>query len=205
MAFRQLEWLLRERLRVGLQRFRDEPTLVDDLFGDLSANSRANVKAWLLNHDVSILLGFPRHVDDLPCWVIAMTGEAHVRTPIGAQFAHGVTFDGEPSDERGDVVLKNYAIYTMSQSPDLTVLLSTMLQHVLKSMRHSLDMDGFYQMTVAQQDALDLRVEFLPTYLYARTTAISVLVEDTYLHIDTELPRDIEFTLAIEMDIPPGA
>lgn len=204
MAFRQLEWLLRERLRVGLQRFRDEPELVDALFADLSENSRANVKAWLLSHDVSILLGFPRHVDDLPCWVIAMTGEMHQRTPIGSQFSHEVDEFGAPSDERGDMVLKNYAVYTMSQNADLTVLLATMLQHVLKSMRHSLDMDGFYQMTVAQQDALDLRVEFLPTYLYARTTSISVLVEDTYLHVDSELPTDIEFTLAIEMDIPPG-
>jgi hypothetical protein len=198
-GFRQLEWVLRERLRVGLQRFRDNPELVDQLFADLSENSREHVKAWLQKHDISILLGFPRHVEDIPCWTIAMTGEAAARTPIGEKFYHERTDLSEESDI-GDLVRKNYAIYTMSQNADLTVLLSTILQHILKSMRQDLDMHGFYQMTVAQQDALDLRVDFLPNYLYSRTTAIGVLVEDSVLYVDTTLPQEIEFSLQIDLN-----
>lgn len=203
MGFRNLEWLLRERLRVGLQRFRDDQTLVDTLFTDLSSNSRTHVKDWLLKHDVSILLGFPRHVEDVPCWVIAMTGESPLRTPIGERFSHAWTAEAE-SDELGDLVRKNYAVYTMSQNADLTVLLSSILQQILKSMRQDLDLNGFYQMSVAQQDALDLRVDFLPNYLYVRTTALSVLTEDTVLKVDSSLPSDIEISLDVELNLPGG-
>lgn len=199
-GFRQLEWLLRERLRVALQRFRDDPTLVDSLFTDLSENSRTHVKNWLQAHDVSILLGFPRHVEDVPCWVIAMTGEAPMRTPIGTRMDHTWS-STEETDDFGDLVRKNYAIYTMSQNADLTVLLSSILQHALKSMRRELDLSGFYQMTVAQQDALDLRVDFLPNYLYVRATAISVMVEDTVLYVDSTLPSDIEINLSVDLEL----
>lgn len=202
-GFRQLEWLLRERLRVGLQRFRDQPDLVDQLFADLSANSRTSLKAWLQEHDVSIILGFPRAIEDVPCWTIAMTGESPLRTPIGERFAHTWSTAAE-GDEFGDVVRKNYAIYTLTQHPDLTVILSTILQQILKSMRQSLDLDGFHQMIVAQQDALDLRVDFLPNYLYVRTTAISVLVEDTFLFVDSSLPSDIDCHLSVTVTIPTG-
>lgn len=200
MGMRQLEWLLRERLRVGLQQFRDHPELVDRLFPDLSQNSRTHVKDWLSNHDVSILLGFPRQLEDIPCWTIAMTGESPVRTPIGTRFEHSWT-PSEESDELGDLVRKSYVIYTMTQNADLTVLLSTILQHILKSMRQDLDLVGFYQMTVGQQDALDLRVDFLPNYLYVRTTAIAVLVEDTVMHVDSTLPSDIEITLSVDLSL----
>lgn len=200
MGFRQLEWLLRERLRVGLQQFRDNPDLVDSLFADLSQNSRTHVKDWLTKHDVSILLGFPRAMEDVPCWTIAMTGETPVQTPIGTRFEHAWSSSAE-TDELGDLVRKNYVIYTMTQNADLTVLLSSMLQHILKSMRQDLDLVGFYQMTVAQQDALDLRVDFLPNYLYVRTTAIMVLVEDTVLQVDSTLPSDIDITLSIDLSL----
>jgi hypothetical protein len=199
-GFRSLEWLLRERLRVGLQRFRDQPQLVDTLFTDLSENSRDHVKEWLQNHDIAIILGFPRHMDDVPCWVIAMTGEAPLRTPIGERFTY---HEGE--DDIGDLVRKNYAVYTMTQNADLTVLLATILQHILKSMRQSLDMDGFYQMSVAQQDALDLRVDFLPTFLYTRVTAISVLTEDAVVFVDSTLPDAITFNLCVDLALPPSA
>jgi hypothetical protein len=201
MGFRQLEWLLRERLRVGLQAFRDDPTMVDRLFQDLSSNSRTHVKDWLANHDVSILLGFPRHTDDVPCWTIAMTGEAPMRTPIGESFQHYWTAEAE-SDDLGDVVRKNYVIYTLTQNADLTVLLSNILQHILKSMRQSLDVVGFHQMSVAQQDALDLRVDFLPNYLYVRATALSVLTEDTILYVDSSLPSSIEVALDVDLTLP---
>lgn len=200
MGFRQLEWLLRERLRVGLQAFRDDPTMVDRLFADLSSNSRTHVKDWLAKHDVSILLGFPRHMDDVPCWTLALTGESPMRTPIGEVFDHYWTASAE-SDDRGDLVRKNYVIYTMTQNPDLTVLLSSMLQHSLKSMRQDLDLLGFHQMVVAQQDAVDLRVDFLPNYLYVRATALSVLTEDTVLYVDTTLPSDIEIALDVDLNL----
>jgi hypothetical protein len=201
MSFRQLEWLLRERLRAGLQRFRDDPAMVDRLFADLSENSRTHVKDWLLNHDVRVLLGFPRHMEDIPCWTIAMTGESPVRTPIGEMFEHRWSAQDE-QDENGDLVRKNYAIYTMSQNADLTVLLSTVLQHILKSMRKDLDMEGFHQMIVAQQDALDLRVDFLPNYLYVRATALMVMTEDTVLYVDSTLPSDIEISLSVDLSLP---
>lgn len=204
MGFRQLEWLLRERLRVGLQQFRDNPDLVDTLFVDLSENSRNHVKDWLLNNDVRIILGFPRHLEDIPCWTIAMTGESPARVPIGERFDHVWSTDDE-QDDYGDLVRKNYAIYTMSSNADLTVLLSTILQHLLKSMRKDLDMDGFHQMMVAQQDALDLRVDFLPNYLYVRATAIMVMTEDTVLRIDSSLPSDIEISLSVDLSLPPAS
>lgn len=202
MSFRQWEWLIRERLRVGLQKFRDQPELVDLLFADLSENSRIHLKDWLSNHDVSILLGFPRGMQDVPCWVVTMTGEAPMRTPIGERFDHAWSAESE-DDTFGDVVRKSYSIYTMSHSPDLTVILATILQQILKSMRQSLDMEGFHQMTVAQMDAVDLRVDFLPNYLYSRVTAVSLLVEDKILNIDTTLPSDIQLSLSVDFSIPP--
>lgn len=200
MGFRQFEWLLRERLKVGLQTFRDNPDLVDELFADLTQNSRDHIKDWLAKNDVSVLLGFPRQDVNIPCWVIAMTGESAQGTPIGERIEHTWT-SLEEVDRLGDLVRKNYAIYTMSQNADLTVLLSTMLQHILKSMRKFLDLDGFHQMLVAQQDALDLRVDFLPNYLYVRVTSISLLVEDTILYVDSTLPSEIDITLSVELDL----
>lgn len=202
MAFRQLEFLMRERLRVGLQAFRDDPTLVDRLFEDLSLNSRTNIKDWLQNHEVSIILGFPRNLEDFPCWTLAMAGESPAGIPLGQLFDHEYdSTDGE-SDNMGDLVNKTYQITTMSQDPDLTLILATMLQHILKSMRQDLDLEGFHRMTVAQQDAVDLRVQFLPNYLYTRTTTFSVLVQDTVLFIDSTLPRSIDIALNVDMTLP---
>jgi hypothetical protein len=197
VAFRQLEWLLRARLKAGLQTFRDNPSLVSQLFGDLTSNSIAGLQDWLLNHEVSIILGFPRALDDFPCWTLTMAGEQQVATPIGQLMHHEFSaVDGE-TNVIGDVVRKSYQIMTLTQDPDLTLLLATILQQILKSMREDLATDGFYEMTVAQTDALDLKVAFLPDYLYARTTTISVVVEDKVLFVDTTIPNKVEVTLSV--------
>jgi hypothetical protein len=41
-------------------------------------------------------------------------------------------------------------------------------------------------MQIAQQDALDLKTDLLPNYIFTRVTYLSVLVEDTYSYIDTQ-------------------
>jgi hypothetical protein len=101
----------------------------------------------------------------------------------------------------GDVVRKTYQIMTLTQDPDLTLILATILGHILKSMREDLATDGFYEMQVAQTDAIDLKVAFLPNYLYARTTTISVTVEDMVLFIDTTLPTSINVTLSVNLNL----
>lgn len=203
MAFRQLEWLLRERLRAGLQTIRSNPTLIDAMFVDLSVATRTHFKEWLQNHEISILLGYPRGLEDVPCWVISMSGESPVQTPIGQLMNHSHTVGGE-IDEKGELVRKTYQVFTMSQNPDLTIILSTILQHTLKSMREALDLDGFLQMSVAQQGPLDVRVDLLPNYLYSRITSIAVAVEDTFVQIDSALPEQFQFTLDVEIPLPPS-
>lgn len=202
MGFRQFEWLIRERLRTGLQTIRDNPAVIDLMFPDLTVNSRTHLKDWLKNHEVSILLGYPRGMEDVPCWVISMAGESQVQVPIGQQVYHEWTANGEV-DEKGELVRKTYQVFTMSTSPDLTVILNTILQHMLKSMRQDLGMDGFHQMSVAQQGPLDLRVDLLPNYLYARITNITLLVEDTFIQIDSTLPTGFEVAVTVTIPAPP--
>jgi hypothetical protein len=202
MGFRQFEWLVRERIRAGLQAFRDDTTLIDTLFEDLSENSRTNLKDWIVNNDIQVILGYPRAMPDIPCWSIAMAGETKLATPLGELFSHSFDAVAGETNEQGDIVQKNYQVSTVTQDPDLTLILATILGHILKSMRQDLALDGFYQMQVAQTDAENLQVNFLPNYLYIRTTMVSVVVEDSVLFIDTSLPRSTEITLAVNLSIP---
>lgn len=202
MAFRTWEWLLRAKLAAGLQAFRDDTTLVPTLFADLSPNSLTNVQDWLMNHEVSILLGYPQHLEDLPAWTIALAGESVITTPLGGLLSH--TFDpntGDETDETGDLIRKTYQIFTASLNPDLTVVLAAILQQILKSMRRELDTEGFHQMTVGQLDPINLRTDFLPQRVYVRTTTVSLMTEETVLEIDTSLPKDVEITLSIDLNL----
>lgn len=202
MGFRQLEWLLRERLRSGLQTIRDNPAKIDLMFPDLTSNSRTHLKQWIRDHEISILLGYPRGMEDVPCWVISMAGESQVQVPIGQNIYHEWSASGE-IDEKGELVRKTYQIFTMSPSADLTVILNTILQHILKSMRQDLGLEGFHQMSVAQQGPLDLRIDLLPNYLYARITNITLLVEDTFVEIDSSLPVGFEVGVTLSLPQPP--
>src|SRR4051812_7579730 len=91
-GFRQLEWLLRAYLRAGLEMFRENTDLVDTLFPDLSANSRSQLKDWLVQTEVGINLAFPVNEPDVPCWTIQMSGETPVYNPIGQ---HITSFNNE--------------------------------------------------------------------------------------------------------------
>jgi hypothetical protein len=183
MGFRTLEWVLRDRIRSGLETVRGDLSYLDLMFPDLSTNSRTQLKDWLLSTEISILLSFPRHVDNYPAIVIQMAGETPVAQPIGemmASFRDGAGVH----EEFGDFVRKAYQVFVITESPDVTVVLSGILQHILKSMRRNLANQGFYEMTTAQTDALDLKVDVLPVYSYMRVTTLSVLVEDSYVFLD---------------------
>lgn len=198
MSIRQFEWIVRERLTGGLQAIRNDLTLLDAMFIDLSANSLANLKTWIQSHDIDIRLSYPIDQADVPCWTIAMVGDSTARTPIGSLVQQ---LPGEEA-EYGDIVQKTYQILTISQNPDLTLILSAILQHILKSMRIPLEYDGFHSVTVAQNDAMDIRPDFLPLRLYARTTTIGFMVEDTYIHVPcATLPTSIEMgPLCVEIN-----
>lgn len=201
---RHLEWLLRDQLKAGLQTIRNDTTVIDKMFPDLTENSRTHLKQWIVNHEISVLLGYPRNVEDIPCWVIAMSGERNHTTAIG-EF-HETVSVGSPTitgyeEISGDMTSKSYTIFTMTQNADLTVILSSILQHILKSIRKPLALAGFYQMVTSQQDALNIRADFLPNYLYVRATSLSVIADDEFTKVDTGLIEQVTFLPQTEIDL----
>ena len=187
VGIRQLEFVLRARIRAGLDSIRRNPLLVDQIFPDLGFNSRQEIKEFLAEHEVFCLLSWPRDAQQIPSWSISMMDESIVTTPIGELIEQSALIAGqiEPEEIRGDYIRKTYQIYTFANQPDLTLVLSAILQVILKNMRQDLEFSGFHAMTVGTADALDFKSEFLPIYLYPRVTTITVIVEDTIIQVDT--------------------
>lgn len=188
MAFRQLEWLLRTKIQNGLNTIRSNPEILDSIFNDLSANSLSQLKDWLAQTDIPLVFSHPKYVSAMPCWAISLSGEAPTNIPIGTVMDSDYDVNANPhvTESYGEYVRKGYQIFTLANHPDFTLVLSTILQHILKSMRSDLTNLGFYEMSVSQQDALDLKTDLLPNYLFTRVTFVSVLVEDTFTFIDTQ-------------------
>lgn len=187
MGHRQIEWLLRTQLATGLQIIRDNPTYIDEMFPDLTPASVQQLKDWLQITEVGILLSYPRQMDLLPCWVLHMVGETPVSMPIGNMFQQEQdAVSGALEMEEGEYVRKAYQIITLTTSPDITLVLTVMLQHILKSLRQDLINAGFYEVNIAQVDDLQLKVDILPDYAYTRVTYITVLVEDSFIALDLQ-------------------
>lgn len=187
MGFRQIEWVLRSKLEAGLEQVRANPAYIDEMFQDLSDNSIAQLKSWLVRTDVNTVLSFPHYVVDFPCWAISLVGERPVHMPIGSSLDTVLDIStGRQLESQGEYVRKAYQIYTMSQNQDTTLVLATILQHTLKSARQDLTDLGFMELQCAQEDAAVLKVEHLPNFVYSRVTYLSVLVEDTFVYVDTQ-------------------
>jgi hypothetical protein len=186
MSLRTLEWIIRAKVQAGLETIRNNPALVDEIFEDLSVASRTQLKRYLQNTEVQFLLAYPRGTPDIPLWCLTMVGETPVYRPIGQIIDRSVADD---SDEQGLFVRKAYQIYTVSGSPDVTLALSNILQHILKSLVADLSNDGFYEIQTAQADVLDQKMDWLPTHGFVRVTLISVLVEDTFVYVDTQAAK----------------
>lgn len=181
-----LEWIIRARVQTGLETIRSNPAFVDEMFEDLSDNSRAQLKKWLQNTEVEFLLAYPVGTPDLPFWCLTMIGDTSVYKPIGRMV--DAVPDGvvDNNEEQGEFMRKGYQLLTVTGSPDQTLALATILQHILKSMVSDLSNEGFYEITTGQVDALDIKADWLPTRAFVRTTLISVLVEDTFVYINTQ-------------------
>lgn len=186
MSLRTLEWIIRARVQSGLETIRSNPAFVDEMFEDLSDNSRTQLKRWLQNTEVQFNLGYPRGTPDLPFWCLTMIGETSVYKPIGRMV--DALPDGAPdnNEEQGEFTRKGYQIHTVTETPDQTLALTIILQHILKSMVSDLSNEGFYEISTAQMDILDQKMDWLPTHGFVRVTLISVLVEDTFVYINTQ-------------------
>ncbi len=185
MGFRSLEWLLQDRIEAGLATIRSNDTVLDKIFQDLSDTSLEQLKIWLKSTEISIVTAFPRNVASFPLWAIHMVGETPYGTPIGNDFDSLVN-GADIEETKGDFVRKAYQIFTLTQNPDTTIVLSSLLQHILKSLRQDLAAQGFMDLQMGQMDALDIKGDLLPVNVFTRVTNLTCLVEDTYMRLDIQ-------------------
>lgn len=114
------------------------PLLLERVYGNVTPALRADLERWLAEHDVPIVMGFPRDEQVTPCWVVLVNPEDLSGTYVGDAYASEVGPYGEHLLGTAQRWSCTIGILTYSENADLTRWLYDLAKWGLASRRQQL-------------------------------------------------------------------
>lgn len=114
------------------------PLLLERVYGNLTPTLRADLERWLAEHDVPIVMGWPRDEQVTPCWVVVVNPEELSGTYLGDASASEVGSYGEHLLGTAQRWSSTIGVLTYSENADLTRWLYDLAKWGLGSRRQQL-------------------------------------------------------------------
>lgn len=189
-----------------LQFLKEHPEFIEKFFGRLATKRTLhNLTEYITKKDFNVILGYPRDVQSLPCFVVTIAGEQEVSIGLGDNLS-----DLEnDSIYSGDDLLKEYNLAQIymnstfrvecwSDNGDLTSYMYAMLKFCLLSSRHDMLSHGFVNISLTGTD-LEPVPDYFPVFVYRRTLQITLSYENIFIEQEEllgepplQLPKDQE-------------
>lgn len=181
------------------------PKLIDSIFYTGRRETLDNLKEFIANKPVKVILGYPKDQTSLPCYVISLAPEQEVPLGLGDgqdEFMDELGIDGSygntPENQdikeiardveeelqihiNGTYMSSNYRIECWSDNGDLTTYMYAILKWCMWSSRAQMLNEGFVNITMSGTD-LEPVPDYMPVFVYRRSLQINLQYENHYFN-----------------------
>lgn len=172
------EMRIQKALQDGFAAIATNLDLLDDLFFNYPPEMRAEVKQYLKEHVITVLLNWPKSGQTLP--VIGIVNAADVENPgndvLGDMLEEleAMETDATITEYRGLAMNGTYQMLIQAGDPRLTLLLSYLVTTLLILASPALVEAGLHNVTLSQAD-LRFEENLLPEWVNARMVTLTCL------------------------------
>ena len=209
------EFIFQSIIYKGIRALRNDLTLIDQLLKNLPSQTVADVKKFISENPISIVMQYPKQDTALPIVAITLRSEKEDKAVLGDVLGsdlsppsdmvwrtedniivNGLDQDiiGEPPklfkantfvDRRGSGYSEEYLIQIISFDYHVTVFLYVFIKAILTMNRSILEKNGIMNMVLGGEDAR-FEADYLPDYTFSRNLSISFLY---FFDVFTEIPK----------------
>lgn len=175
------------------------PNLIDRIFTTGKRKTLQNLKDFILNKPVKIVIGYPREQATLPCYAIVLSPENEVPIGLGDDegLYDGYEYEDEPLNPNNDAdkvnlavkqmsnyldntyMSSNYRIECWSDNGDLTTYMYAILKWCLWTSRAEMLEKGWVDIKVSGTD-LEPVPDYMPIFIYRRSVQLSLMYPNLY-------------------------
>jgi len=167
-----IQRFLYKALQLGLEQFKTQPELIDDLFGDLYSLEQTEVEAihtFFRQKTPGIVHNYARSDTPIPVYSIVLADEREAENFIG-DVAGQITDEDDPdfgADELSSVWQHTYHVLCYSEHPDVTQYMYEAAKSIYIAAFKMLSDEGLFEMHLMGGDlAPDPR--YIPEHLFVR-------------------------------------
>lgn len=174
------------------------PILLDRIFSTGRRKTLEDLKNFIVNKQVRVILGYPRDQTTLPCYVIVLAPESEVPMGLGDDEGdfEGLEYDDElvtPENEAkqnlaikkmspfldGVYMASSYRIECWSDNADLTSYMYAILKWCIWTSRSDMLKRGWIDIKISGTD-MEPTPDYMPMFIYRRTLQLSLMYENKY-------------------------
>ena len=191
-----------------LRWLKEHSIVLDHIFSTGKRETLTNLKNFIENRKIRVLLGYPREAASLPCYVITLAPEQEQPIGLGDDFGC-VEFDElgiDPEDEEqvqiqaieqvkgylsNTYMNSNYRIECWSDNGDLTSYMYVLLKWCLWTSRQQMLNLGWVNIKMSGTD-LEPVPDYMSLFVYRRSAQLSLMYENLYYEHIEELEKYLD-------------
>ena len=191
-----------------LRWLKEHTVVIDHIFSTGKRETLTNLKNFIENRKIRVLLGYPREAASLPCYVITLAPEQEQPIGLGDDFGC-VEFDelGFDSEDEEQVQIQaleqvkgylsntymnsNYRIECWSDNGDLTSYMYILLKWCLWTSRQQMLNLGWGNIKMSGTD-LEPVPDYMSLFVYRRSAQLSLMYENLYYEHIEELEKYLD-------------
>lgn len=176
---------LKDRLGAWLTTLRSQPTMVDDVFRGMSADTRAKIKSYLLTAKIDLRLGWVMDTTPLPVIAVTLPSEQEQTQFIGSEPGEVYNEDSGlwlPNEDVATGYLIDSAVAEFSGAVDVAVYaqnateatwLAAIMKWLLLQLRTELDEQGLRDQRLTMTDFMPASEYPAPDPAYTRVVKLT--------------------------------
>ena len=185
-----------------LKWLKEHSVIIDHIFHTAKRETVKQLKDFLVNKKIKVIIGYPKEQTSLPAYVITLAPEQEQPIGLGDEFGcygGGLDEDGQPQDvERqlsefvaGTYMNSNYRVECWSDNGDLTSYMYIILKWCLWSSRQQMLSLGWVDIKLSGID-LEPVPEYFPFFIYRRVLQVNLMYENLYYENLKELEKLVD-------------
>lgn len=188
-----LEYEIYGIIQEKLKYIKDHVDMVDYIF-KVSPKVRQELKTFILNTDIKVIIGYPRTPSQVPCYCILLGGEDGSQAGIG-DLEYVDYEEGLSQEHITSSYSLSYRIECWATNGDLVVQLYNILKWILLSSRGELVALGMYLQSLSGAD-YEPAPSFFPEFVYRRSLSLE---GETSISLPLELPESWDIIDSIQV------
>ena len=183
---------LRDLMIHRLNWLKNHSDQIPKIFGTLGKRSSLkNLTNYVKNNDIKVLLGYPKEPNQLPCYVLTLSGEEEISTGLGDNIDENLYDDDNLYDDEDfhiDVInmSASYRIEVWRDNQDLATYMYILAKWALFVSRHEMLKNGLVIPKIIGGD-LEPVPDYFPLFVYRRVVSVSFQYENEFYETEYEI------------------